>query len=41
MPDNSEINEQFKSSLKAIEELQSTILKLSNLQSTKSNHHKA
>ena len=34
MPDNSEINEQFKSSLKAIEELQSTILKLSNLQSS-------
>ncbi len=34
MADNEEINEQFKSSIKAIEELQSTIGKLSGLQST-------
>ncbi len=34
MPDNSEINEQFKSSMEAIEKLQTTILELSNLQSS-------
>ena len=34
MADNEEINEQFKSSIKAIEALQSTIGKLSGLQST-------